>query len=145
MVFDNAETPRDVEHQLPPAGSGQVLITTRRDGFRDLGDVLDLDVLERADSVTMLQRRAPDLARSDAIAISRRLGDLPLALAQAAAYLDQTHLPASEYLRLLETRAADLHSRGLTAGHQDSIATIWSVSLDRLRAITPAAIQEAYS
>ena len=141
LVFDNAETPRDVEHQLPPAGSGQVLITTRHDGFRALGDVLDLDVLERADSVTMLQRRAPGLTRSDAIAISRRLGDLPLALAQVAAYLDQTHLPASEYLRLLETRAADLHSRGRTTGHPDSIATIWSVSLDQLRAITPAAVQ----
>jgi tetratricopeptide (TPR) repeat protein len=141
LVFDNTETPRDVEHQLPPVGSGQVLITTRRDGFRALGDVLDLDVLEQADSVAMLQRRAPDLTRSDAIAISRRLGDLPLALAQVAAYLDQTRLPASEYLRLLETRAADLHSRGRTAGHPDSIATIWSVSLDRLRAITPAAVQ----
>jgi tetratricopeptide (TPR) repeat protein len=141
LVFDNAETPDDVEHQLPPAGSGQVLITTRRDGFRALGNVLDLDVLERADSITLLQRRAPDLTRRDAIAISRRLGDLPLALAQAAAYLDQTHLPASEYLRLLETRAADLHSRGRTAGHPHSVATIWSVSLDRLRAITPAAVQ----
>lgn len=141
LVFDNAETPGDVEHRLPPAGSGQVLITTRRDGFRALGDVLDLDVLERADSVTMLQRRAPDLARSDAIAISQRLGDLPLALAQAAAYLDKTSLPASEYLRLLETHAADLHSRGRAAGHLDSIATIWSVSLDRLRASTPAAVQ----
>jgi len=141
LVFDNAETPGDVEHQLPQAGSGQVLITTRRDGFRALGNVLDLDVPERADSVTMLQRRAPDLTQSDAIAISRRLGDLPLALAQVAAYLDQTRLPASEYLRLLETRAADLHSRGRTVGHPDSIATIWSVSLDRLRAITPAAVQ----
>jgi len=140
LVFDNAATPGDVG-PLPSAGSGQVLITTRRDGFRALGGVLDLDVLERVDSVTMLQRRVPDLARSDAIAIARRFGDLPLALAQAAAYLDQTRLPASEYLRLLETRAADLHSRGRTAGHPDSIATIWSVSLDRLRAITPAAIQ----
>jgi len=141
LVFDNAEIPRDVEHQLPPAGSGQVLITTRRDGFRALGDVLDLDVLEQANSITMLQRRAPNLTESDAIVISRRFGDLPLALAQAAAYLDQTLLPASEYLRLLETRAADLHSRGRTAGHPDSIATIWSVSLDRLRAINPAAVQ----
>lgn len=139
-VFDNAEIPNDVEHQLPPAGSGQVLITTRCDGFRALGDVLDLNVLERADSVTMVQRRAPHLTRSDAIAISQRLGDLPLALAQAAAYLDETRLPASEYLSLLETRATDLHSRGRTAGHH-SIATIWSVSLDRLRASTPAAVQ----
>ncbi|MCA1600645.1 MAG: tetratricopeptide repeat protein [Acidobacteria bacterium] len=141
LVFDSVETPSDVEHQLPPAGSGQVLITTRRDGFRALGDVLDLDVLERVDSIKMLQHRVPDLARSDVIAISRRLGDLPLALAQAAAYLDQTRLPPSEYLRLLETRAADLHSRGRTAEHPDNIATIWSVSLDRLRSITPAAVQ----
>jgi len=140
LVFDNAVTPDDVG-PLPWTGSGQMLITTRRNGFRALGDVVDLDILERVDSVTMLRRRVPDLSRSDAIAIAQRLGDLPLALAQAAGYLDQTHLPASGYLRLLETRAADLHSRGRTIGHPDNIATIWSVSLDRLRAFTPAAIQ----
>ncbi|HET9256652.1 MAG TPA: FxSxx-COOH system tetratricopeptide repeat protein [Pseudonocardiaceae bacterium] len=141
LVFDNAESSRDIEDHLPPAGSGQVLITTRRDGFRVLGDVLDLDVLEREDSIMMLRRCAPSLTRSDAVAISERLGDLPLALAQAAAYLDKTQLPASEYLALLQTRAADLHSRGQADRHPNKIATIWSASLNELRASVPEAVQ----
>jgi tetratricopeptide (TPR) repeat protein len=118
-----------------------VLITTRRSGFRALGSVLDLDTLGRADAVALLRRRAPDLTGDQAGQLAGRLGDLPLALDQAAAYLDQSGMPAGEYLRLLDTRGADLHGRGRAAGHPGNVATVWSVSVDRLQASFPAAVQ----
>jgi tetratricopeptide (TPR) repeat protein len=69
------------------------------------------------------------------------LGDLPLALDQAAAYLDQTGMPAGQYLQLLGTRSADLHQRGQAAGDSGTIATVWSLSIDQLAGTTRAAVQ----
>jgi tetratricopeptide (TPR) repeat protein len=43
LIFDNAEDPAQIRSLLP-GGAGDVLITTRRGGFRSLGTVLDLDV-----------------------------------------------------------------------------------------------------
>ena len=140
LIFDNTE---DLAHLRPmlPGGAGHVLVTTRRGGFGYLGPVLDLDVLPRLDAVALLLRRAPAITDEQADALAELLGDLPLALEQAVAYLDQTQLPPTEYLQLLTTRAADLHGRGRVADHQHTIATLWSLSLDQLRATHPAAVQ----
>jgi Tetratricopeptide repeat/Domain of unknown function (DUF4062)/NB-ARC domain len=140
LVFDNAASAPEVGPLLP-GGSGHVLITTRCGGFRSLGQVLDLDILGRDEAIALLRRRAPALTGAEAAEVAGRLGDLPLALDQAAAYLDQTGMPPGEYLRLLGTRSADLHRRGQAAGHPATIATIWSLSMDRLAASVPAAVQ----
>jgi tetratricopeptide (TPR) repeat protein len=140
LVFDNAEDVEQVRAVLP-GGSGHALVTTRRGGFRALGSVLGLDVLDRTEAVTLLLRHAPALTEGDAAVLAEHLGDLPLALEQAAAYLDQTAMPAGEYLSLLQTRGEDLHTRGHAAGTQNTVATVWSLSIDRLRASAPAAVQ----
>jgi hypothetical protein len=140
LIFDNAEDPREIRPLLP-GGAGHVLITTRRSGFRSLGEVLNLDTLDRPDAIALLRRRAPELTEAQAGELAGRLGDLPLALDQAAAYLDQTGMPPEEYLLLLDTRGADLHGRGHAAGHPGNVATVWSVSMDHLQATVPAAVQ----
>jgi tetratricopeptide (TPR) repeat protein len=140
LIFDNAENPQQIGPLLP-GGAGQVLITTRCGGFRALGEVLDLDTLARTDAIALLRRRAPVLTITEAGELAAQLGDLPLALDQAAAYLDQTGMAPEEYLGLLGTRSADLHRRGQAAGHPGTIATTWSLSIDRLEGTTPAAIQ----
>jgi tetratricopeptide (TPR) repeat protein len=140
LILDNAE---EIDHIRPvlPGGSGHVLITTRRGGFRALGHALDLDVLARDEAIALLQHRAPQLSRTEADTLADRLGDLPLALAQAAAYLDQTQLPPADYLRLLHTHEATVLDRGQAIGHADTVHTLWSLSLERLQAEHPAAVQ----
>jgi tetratricopeptide (TPR) repeat protein len=140
LIFDNAENPQEIGRLLP-GGAGHVLITTRHSGFRALGEVLELDTLSRNDAITLLRRGAPVLTDTEAGDLAAQLGDLPLALDQAGAYLDQTGMPPEEYLRLLGTRSADLHHRGQAAGHPGTIATIWSLSIDRLEGSAPAAVQ----
>jgi nucleoside phosphorylase/tetratricopeptide (TPR) repeat protein len=140
LIFDNAESVDDLRPALP-GGVGHVLVTTRRGGFRALGEVLDLDVLDRPGAVRLLRRRAPAMTVGEAGRLAKRLGDLPLALDQAAAYIDQTGIAPAEYLHLLHTRAAELYHRGYVEGHRHNIATVWSLSLDRIRTTSPAAAQ----
>ena len=74
-------------------------------------------------------------------AIAAELGRLPLALEQAAAYMDRAQVPGGEYLELLRSRAAELYARGRVSSRTDTVATLWNVSLDRSAAESPAAVQ----
>jgi hypothetical protein len=146
LVFDNADAADDVQAWLPatpqPAGiPGHVLVTTRRSGFGSLGPVMDLDVIDLPDAVRLLRTRVPDLDQATGEEIASELGRLPLALEQAAAYMDRAELPGGEYLELLHSRAADLFARGRVSSRTDTIATLWNVSLDRAAAENPAAVQ----
>ncbi len=69
------------------------------------------------------------------------LGDLPLALEQAAGYLDQNHIPLPDYLWLLQEHLNEMVDKGSVAGHEHTLASVWKLSTDRLRAESPAAVQ----
>ena len=54
-------------------------------------------MLTRPETVALLQRRIPELDARLADELAAELGDLPLAAAQAAAYLEQTGLPPAAW------------------------------------------------
>ncbi|MEV8442469.1 FxSxx-COOH system tetratricopeptide repeat protein [Actinosynnema sp. NPDC051121] len=140
VVFDNAEDPVALRPYLP-SGGGQVLVTTRRGGFGALGEVLDVDVLDRAESVELLKRRVPAITDESADTLADWFGDLPLAIEQASAYLEATGLPVPAYLDLLRTRTAEMIGRGRVADRSDTLATLWELSLTELAAKHPSAGQ----
>jgi hypothetical protein len=145
LVFDNADDADSIRPWLPAAPQpggvpGHVLVTTRRSEFGSLGTVLNLDVINLADAVRLLRTRVPGLGQAIGKEIAAELGRLPLALEQAAAYMERTGLPGTEYLNLLRSRATDLYARGRVAARDETIATLWNVSLDRVAAEDPAAI-----
>src|SRR6185437_15109621 len=61
------------------------------------------DVFDRGESVRLLLRRAPHLAEPDADRIAAQVADLPLAVAQGAAYLATTGASPADYLASLAT------------------------------------------
>jgi hypothetical protein len=81
----------------------------------------------------------------DARAIVRRLGYLPLAIAQAGAYLSALPKSLAGYLDLLDrTRIEDTLSRkpGPTDWHyQDSVFTTWEASFEEIRKRDPKAAE----
>jgi hypothetical protein len=145
LIFDNAEAAADIRAwlpggPLPPGIPGHVIVTTRRAGFAALGPVKELDVIDLASAVVLLRTRVPDLADGVAQEIAKELGRLPLALEQAAAYLDRSSMPPGDYLDLLRSRAAELYKRGQVSGRDETIATLWDITLERISAEDPAAV-----
>jgi DNA-binding SARP family transcriptional activator len=140
LVFDNAERPEDVAGYRP-GGTAHVLITSRFPGWGGLGGRLEIDVLDRPETVALLQARIPALDATLALELAAELGDLPLAAAQAAGYLEQTGLPGADYLRHFRSRRADLLARGDVVGYAGRIDTTWALSVERLQADEPAAVQ----
>src|SRR4051812_48175087 len=140
LIFDNAERPADIA-DYRPGGAGHVLITSRFPGWGALGGRLEVDVLARAETIALLQARIPALGKELADQLAAELGDLPLAAAQAAGYLEQTDLPPVDYLRRFRTRRADLLARGDVVGYAGRLDTTWALSVERLRSEEPVAVQ----
>ena len=142
LIFDNAGAPADVAPWLP-GGGGHVLITSREHGWDEVATPIEIDVLTRAESIELLQRRVPRLTTADADRLAAELGDLPLAIAQAAGFMADTGTPPSQYLGLLATRAGDLLDRGATASYPRSLAAATGLIAARLADHDPAAAELA--
>jgi hypothetical protein len=117
LVFDNAQRPQDLVDYLP-GGTGHVLITSRYPGWGELGGRLEVDVLARAETVALLRRRLPEVDEQLADQLAAELGDLPLAAAQAAGYLEATALPRARYLRRFRSRRDSLLGSGDVVGYE---------------------------
>ncbi len=140
LIYDNAENPQLLTPFLP-GGRGQVLITSRNSHWGELAAAVRVDLFAPDESVTLLLHRVPRLSAPDAARIAEAVDNLPLAVAQAAAYRDETGLSADEYLRLLHTRAAELLAENVPTGYSVSLAASWQVAFDRLAADEPAALE----
>ncbi|MGH4012650.1 MAG: FxSxx-COOH system tetratricopeptide repeat protein [Pseudonocardiaceae bacterium] len=140
LIFDNAEEPSALARYLP-GGGGRVVITSRNPGWHDLATPVEVDVFDRGESITLLRRRAPQLTDEQAGRIAEALGDLPLALAQAAAYLADTATGVEDYLTLLAERTTELLAQGAPATYPLSLAASVQIALDRLTAQSQAGLQ----
>ncbi|BCJ52971.1 hypothetical protein Asp14428_44460 [Actinoplanes sp. NBRC 14428] len=139
IVLDNADSPEEL-HDFLPTGTGHVIITSRNPHWTEKFHVprLDVNVFARGESVELLRRRVRGLALDDADRIADALGDLPLALEQAAAWLALTGSTATDYLSELAARAARLLDQQAPPDQLSTTASV-KLSFDRLRAESPAA------
>jgi tetratricopeptide (TPR) repeat protein len=140
LIFDNAEDPAVLVPYLP-GGGGHVVITSRNPGWQELAIPVEVDVFDRGESIALLRRRAPQLTENEAERIAEALGDLPLALAQAGAYLADTAIGLHDYLRLLTERTTELLAQGAPITYPVSLAASVQIALERLAAQSPAALQ----
>ena len=88
----------------------------------------------------MLRTRVPTLDQKTGELIVEELGRLPLALEQAAAYLDRTQLPARGTW-ICCGPARRRYRRGSARRPAGHIATLWDISLERISVQNPAAVQ----
>ncbi len=142
LVFDNAEDPADVAPWLP-GGGGHVLITSRQRGWDEVAALVEVDVLPRAESVAILHTRVAVLSGADADRLAAELGDLPLAIAQAAGFMADTGMTAEEFLVLLRTRGGQLLAQGAPGSYPRSLAAATGLIADRLARQDPAAAELA--
>ena len=143
VVFDNAQAPGDLAGMLP-GGAGHVLITSRNRVWGGVASQLDLEVFSRAESVAFLCKRSGRDEPDAAADLAGELGDLPLALAQAAAYIDTRAVTIGGYLALYRdpALARKLREEGLDSDeYPASVARTWLLNFGRLSAERPAAVE----
>ncbi|NLU69425.1 tetratricopeptide repeat protein [Streptomyces sp. HNM0574] len=137
LILDNAEAPRQIEQWLPE-GPGHTLITSRTPEWHGIAHQTSLDVFSRADSRAYLQARMPALTPDEADGLADDLGDLPLALAQAAGVLS-SGMPLERYRQLVTTSGARILKEGGAPGYPASLAAAVGIAEARLAESHPDA------
>jgi tetratricopeptide (TPR) repeat protein len=132
IVFDNAEAVERISPFIPPVpqdGSGHVIVTSRNVAWSESTNPIPIDVFRRNESIAHLRQRVDTVTEQEANSIAEVLGDLPIAVAVAGAWLAETGATPAEYLHEVERHG----SLALSAQRT------WDLSLDRLKQQSPAA------
>jgi hypothetical protein len=141
VIFDNAEDPAALRAWLPE-GPGRALVTSRNPRWREVAAIREVDVFARPESVKLLREQAPTLNKADAHAIANAVGDLPLALAQAAGVISGG-LTAAQYRTALQSEVAALLDSGVPATYSASLAATVRIALNRADDTNPVAAEMA--
>ncbi|GIE29594.1 ATP-binding protein [Actinoplanes italicus] len=139
LIFDNVADGQDILPWLP-RGRGHVLITSRRGNWQQIAHAVELDVLPREDAVRFLTEQRPGLEPGEADQLAEALGDLPLALAQAAGYLSGTGMPVAEYRQLLVEETQAVLELGRPIDYPQSLAAAITLNVAALSEADPAAV-----
>jgi hypothetical protein len=137
LVFDNAQGVADVVNYLPQGSTGHVIVTSRDPNWQGVASALAVELMERNEAVNFLLKRTKLTDEQAASRLAEALGDLPLALEQAGAYIEKTGGSISHYLTLFKTHWKKLLRRGARA--EATVATIWEISFEQVKKESPAA------
>ena len=139
LVYDNADKIDEVQPLLP-SGQGHILITSRNGTWGDKGRrSLPVDVFTRAESIRHLRQRISSITEPEANQVADVLGDLPLAVAAAGAWLAVTGYSVPLYLERLERQPTRTFEQSQAADDPQEVSKTWDVSLDQLQEMSPAA------
>ena len=133
IVFDNVE---DIDHLrgLVPAGEGLrvVATTTNNKGWNYQGwDPIRIGVFDRETSIDYLLTVTDSADHEAAYTLAERLGDLPLALAQAAASARNGNLSLVRYLDRLDSYGSERVIRPVPGGYYtDDVATALCMAIE---------------
>ncbi|MCY2928808.1 MAG: FxSxx-COOH system tetratricopeptide repeat protein, partial [Planctomycetota bacterium] len=134
LIFDNAPDPEAVKPYLPAGRKGHVIITSRHHAWGGIAQRLDVKVLPIDDAVIFLRNRAGRPNDPDAKVLAKAMGFLPLALTQAAVYVERTGSSFARYIEILKRAEKELLASGVGAEDYDiSVAAAIGLSLDKLQ------------
>lgn len=139
LVFDYAEDPSVLRSFLPERGGHHVLITSRNPAWGGIAKPLATDPWSAAQGADFLAQRlaerhdASDRGALRSLAVA--LGGLPLALEQAAGFLDETDMSVADYLTEVHRHddAKRLLEEGRAAtGYEHSVLATLAIAFPRL-------------
>ena len=140
LVYDNANEPDDLAHLIPSSG-GHVILTSRNQTWSNVWDAIEVNVFERPESIELIRKRGTGITFADADRLAEKLGDLPLALDQAASWQAATGMPVAEYLELFDQHVQELLSEGKPAAYPTTIAALVKLAYQGLQNDAPAVAQ----
>ncbi len=144
LVLDNAENESEIQRWIPKSGFCRTLITSRFAGWSAAVNSSHLYVLDADPAQALLATRSgrktfaalSSKEQSACALLAQKLGYLPLALEQAAAYIEQQGegFEFTDYLRLYEAASESLlaeHELGSTE-YPDPVITTWKTTTGKL-------------
>lgn len=155
LILDNVEYLALVNMFMPREYRGHMLLTTRLQALGGLAQRVDLEKMAPDEGALLLLRRtqaiehyatledAPGADFIEAKDIARAMDGLPLALDQAAAYIEETGCSLYDYIgHYRQQRLALLAMRGSSVvEHPEPVAATWGISFQNVEQSNPAAAE----
>jgi len=151
-VYDNAGSYQELKEFLPTElKNGHLIITTRRTEWHDKGQQLEVGVFSKAEAIAyikkLLQRDKTPYSQNEESALTelvRELGYLPLALAQAGAYIKKRNKTIENYLAMYRSQTAAMLADKILPvdSNVQPVATTWNISLKAIEEDESAEIKE---
>ncbi len=154
LLFGPSDAPGGLNEYLPESESGLVLFTTLSQevavGVAESNVIklheMDLSEARRFFKKSLIPNGNPP-ADAETAELLKELTYLPLAIAQAAAFLNKTQASIATYLELLRGAEQDMvdlisqefHDSTRPKGSQNAIARTWLISFDQIRKSDSAA------
>jgi tetratricopeptide (TPR) repeat protein len=145
LVLDNVNEVDVVDGWIPDRGVVDVLVTSwvgKWDGDRFFHP-RKVELLSLDEAIELLMRRTEDRDRDSAKALAEDLGRLPLALEQAAAFVNEQRETRSLalYLDLYRSNpgGALARHRPKTGNYPETVGTTWKISMSAVEEEVPAA------
>ncbi len=151
LVYDNVKDSTMIGSYLPRTNGDIVLTSRHRFGWDQVnGQTIEVGVLEKEEAVELIKRAmsiSGELSEEERISLNKlvhELGYLPLALAQAAAYIkNYPTMKTTDYLHkyctmpdiLLEQQAL------MRDVYPQSVAKTWFITMEAIQTQSPAALQ----
>ncbi|TGJ83296.1 hypothetical protein E0Z10_g5439 [Xylaria hypoxylon] len=142
ILFGSLDKPAGIYEYLPKSDNGLILFTTRSRAVAvavatsDVIDLHEMNIREATEflKTTLINKQLLE-DKATLEELFQELTHLPLAIAQAAAYLNQTQMSTKKYLALLRNTERDLvnlmsrefHDNTRYQGSQNAVATTWLI------------------
>ncbi|MGB7846460.1 MAG: FxSxx-COOH system tetratricopeptide repeat protein [Candidatus Acidiferrum sp.] len=151
LILDNADDFDLLREFLPDDPQGHLLLTTRARALGGFAERLSIGEMQSEEGALLLLRRAGLVAkdaslsaaneadRSVALQISQELGDLPLALDQAGAFIEETPSSLAEYLSFYRSEKGKLLAERDSLGDHPSVAVTFSLAFAQVTGNSAAA------
>lgn len=147
VVLDDVQEQQALRGWWPPANEvGTTIVTTRLRGLAPPGlrpQNIEVDVYTTDEARSYLEDRTPNTDPDERDELIKDLGQLPLALTQATAYMTQQDMGCARYRELLRDRLLVQvvpEERDLTDEHQHIISATWDLSISQADQARPAGI-----
>ncbi len=145
LICDNVDAPQSLKDAWPRRLGGRVLMTSRSREVHRLGAVVvELGKLPEAEARAYLGACHPPSSPQEQQSLAELVQEfdgLPLALAQAAAFLTEHQSRYGDYLRQYRKQRLALLEQGLPADYPHSVATTWAMSVAELERLAPASVE----
>jgi class 3 adenylate cyclase/tetratricopeptide (TPR) repeat protein len=148
LILDNVDDRQEIRPFVPKGDTGHILITSRESVFAELGIARGLEVSDLDDEEGLrflLTRTGREDAgpgdRAVAAELAREVGNFPLALEQAGAYITETNAAFSAYLSAFRKRRLALMEKAVGLVSRDTVAVTWLANFEAVERASPAAAE----
>jgi hypothetical protein len=142
LIFDNAEDPNSLKDFIPCNESGHILITSqKRSMWLGMAQIQEVPTFSVDESINLLLSNNKHENQEVVKQLAEELGNLPLAVAQASAYIFKTGCSIKSYLDLFKKHSKALLLKPIDhSAYPHTVATTWQISFQTIESISPLAI-----